>query len=108
MADESGASLAPSQVVFDRVAEQQPDLWLRRPGIGSMSSTPLAIDGVLYLTTTLDQAAAIDARTGETLWVHDPRTYESAALPSSRGNRGVAYWEGDGEARIVWEPAPGT
>ena len=62
VADDSGASLVPSRVVFDRVAEQQPDLWLRRPGIGAMSSTPLAIDGVLYLSTNLEQAAAIDAR----------------------------------------------
>ena len=107
VADESGASLVPSQVVFDRVAEQQPDLWLRRPGIGAMSSTPLAVDGVLYLTTNVEQAAAIDGRTGETLWVHDPRTYEDAALPTSRGHRGAAYWEGDGDARIVWGTGAG-
>ncbi|MYJ26577.1 MAG: PQQ-binding-like beta-propeller repeat protein, partial [Holophagales bacterium] len=107
LADESGASLVPSRVVFDRVAEEQPDLWLRRPGFGAMTSTPLAIEGVLYLITSVEQAAAIDGRTGETIWVHDPRTYESSALPTSRGHRGAAYWEGDGEARIVWGTGAG-
>ena len=30
----------------------------------NFEATPLEIDGVLYLTTSLQQAAAIDARTG--------------------------------------------
>ena len=38
-------------------------------------STPLMIDGVLYLSTPLYQAAAVDARTGQTLWVYDPKAY---------------------------------
>ena len=41
--------------------------------IRGLQATPLMIDGVLYLTTALYQAAAVDAGTGETLWVHDPR-----------------------------------
>ena len=107
VAGEHGASLVAADVVFDRVAEEQPDLWVRRPSIRAASATPLAVDGVLYVSTTLDQAAAIDARTGSTLWVHDPRTYTEASLPTGRGHRGVAYWEGDGEARIVWGTSAG-
>ena len=36
-------------------------------------STPLMIGGVLYTSTTLSQVAAIDAATGETKWVFDPK-----------------------------------
>ena len=105
--DERGVSLVTSKVALDRVEKELPDLWLRRPGFRAMTSTPLMIEGVLYIPTSFDQAAAIDARTGKTLWVHDPRTYVDASLPASRGNRGVAYWEGDGEARILWGTSAG-
>jgi len=37
-------------------------------------STPLMIGGVLYISTSLSQVAAIDAATGKTLWVYDPET----------------------------------
>ena len=63
---------------------------------------------MLYLSTPLYRAAAIDARTGETLWVHDPRAYESGmpAIAQWR-HRGVAYWENEGDARIVWATGDG-
>jgi glucose dehydrogenase len=35
-------------------------------------STPLMVGGVLYISTSLSQVAAVDAATGQTLWVHDP------------------------------------
>ena len=79
-----------------------------RPTIRSLVATPLMVDGVLYLSTPLYRAAAIDARTGETLWVHDPRAYESGmpAIAQWR-HRGVAYWENQGDARIVWATGDG-
>ena len=107
VADERGTSLVTSKVALDRVEQELPDLWLRRPGFRAMTSTPLLIEGVLYIATALDQAAAIDARTGKTLWVHDPRTYVDSSLPTSLGNRGVAYWEGDGESRVLWGTSAG-
>ena len=40
-------------------------------------ATPLMIGGVLYISTSLSQVAAIDAATGKTVWVYDPKAYES-------------------------------
>ena len=82
---------------------------MTRPGIARLSATPLMVDGVLYLATPLYQAAAIDARTGETLWVHNPRVYESGSppLPSPWNHRGVAYWEDREDARIIWGTGDG-
>ena len=79
-----------------------------RPSIRSLVATPLMVDGILYVSTPLYRAAAIDARTGRTLWVHDPRAYESGmpAIAQWR-HRGVAYWENDGNARIVWGTGDG-
>ncbi len=67
---------------------------------GMYKSTPLYIDGTLYITTSLSQLAAIDPGTGETLWVYDPRSYD-AGRPANAGfqHRGLEYWSGeiDGE-----------
>lgn len=64
-------------------------------------ATPLMIDGRLFVSTCLSQAAAIDPRTGQTLWVHDPKSYE-AGRPPNLGfvNRGLAYWAEAGSRRL--------
>ncbi len=106
---EQGLSLAPAATVFARLDEADPNRWVTRPSIGRLSATPLMVAGVLYLATPLYQAAAIDARTGETLWVHNPRVYEegSPPLPAPWNHRGVAYWERGDDARIVWGTGDG-
>ena len=74
---------------------------------GMYKSTPLYIDGTLYITTSLSQVAAIDPGTGETRWVYDPRSYD-AGRPANAGfqQRGLEYWSGeiDGEAaeRLIY------
>ena len=75
-----------------------------RLSILGMQATPLMIDGVLYLSTALYQAAAVDAGTGETIWVHDPQAYLGGRPTHAYRSRGVAYWsEDDGDdARIFW------
>ena len=62
------------------------------------------VDGVLYLSTALYQAAAVDAGTGETIWVHDPQAYLGGKPTHAFRSRGVAYWsEDDGsDPRIFW------
>ena len=109
--DEHGISLVPAGTLFDRLEAANPDLWQTRPTISRLSATPLMADGVLYLATPLYQAAAIDARTGETLWIHNPRVYEAGSppLPMPWNHRGVAYWEdpSTGSARIIWGTGDG-
>ena len=69
----------------------------------AFEATPLMIDGVLYTSTSGSQAAAIDAETGETLWVYDPRSWASGRPPNNGFlHRGVAAWTDgpDGALRI--------
>ncbi len=70
--------------------------------IRGLQATPLMIDGVLYLTTALYQAAAVDAGTGETVWVHDPQAYEGGDPTHAYRSRGLAYWSDGDDARIFW------
>ena len=75
-------------------------------GIRSLKATPLMVGGVLYISTPLHQAAAIDAGTGETLWVYDPKSYLGAPYPHgdilSFNSRGLAYWTDGREERLLW------
>ena len=68
----------------------------------AFKSTPVLVDGVLYIKTSLSQAAAIDAATGETLWTFDPGSWEGER-PANTGfnSRGVAYWSDGRDARIL-------
>jgi quinoprotein glucose dehydrogenase len=67
-------------------------------------TTPLMIDGVLYATAGITRnVAAIDAATGETLWVWRPNEGERFdSAPRKISGRGVAHWsDGQGDDRIV-------
>jgi quinoprotein glucose dehydrogenase len=71
---------------------------------GLNETTPLMIGGTLYTSTSLSQVAAIDAATGQTKWVFDPKIYENGlGTPANFGwvHRGVAYWRKDGDERLV-------
>ena len=73
-----------------------------------MAATPLMVNGLLYLSMPPYRAAAIDATTGQTRWVYDPRSYESGTPAVVPWNyRGVAYWENDGEVRVLWATGDG-
>jgi quinoprotein glucose dehydrogenase len=67
----------------------------------AFKSTPIMMNGVLYIKTSLSQATAIDAATGKTLWVFDPGAWEGER-PANTGfnSRGVAYWSDGGTSRI--------
>ena len=87
------------RVDVEALREREED---RPISIRGLQATPLMIDGVLYLTTALYQAAAVDASTGETLWVHDPRAYEGGRPTHGFRSRGLAYWTDGDDARVFW------
>ena len=83
----------------------------RQTSISNLKATPLMVEGALYLSTPLGQAAAIDAGTGDTLWVYDPQSYTGTAYPHAptipSNSRGAAYWTDGEEARILWGTSDG-
>jgi len=68
---------------------------------GSFKVTPIVADGVMYVSTSMNQIAAIDPSTGNTLWVHDPEAYK-LGQPTNSGwqHRGVSYWTDGKDARV--------
>jgi quinoprotein glucose dehydrogenase len=65
-----------------------------------LEGTPLMVNGVLYTTAgTRRSVVALDAGTGELLWIHAEREgARAAASPRQLSGRGVAYWS-DGPGR---------
>jgi glucose dehydrogenase len=66
-------------------------------------TTPLMIDGVLYATAGATRnVVAIDAGSGETLWVWRPSDGERfRTAPRRTSGRGVAYWGSDEDRRVL-------
>jgi quinoprotein glucose dehydrogenase len=70
-----------------------------------LEATPLMIGGILYSTAGTRRAVvALDAVTGEMIWMHSEREGpRGAAAPRQLSGRGLAYWtDGAGDARILY------
>ena len=69
-----------------------------------LEGTPLMVNGVLYTTAGSRRAAiAVDAATGELLWVHgEHEGKRGAAAPRQLSGRGLAYWSDGKEERIFY------
>ena len=67
-------------------------------------STPLMVNGVLYSTGGTRRAVvALDASNGELLWTHSEKEGpRGTAAPRQLSGRGLAYWSGDNEERILY------
>jgi quinoprotein glucose dehydrogenase len=69
-----------------------------------LEATPLVVNGVLYSTAGTRRAVvALDAGTGEQLWVHSEREGpRGASAPRQLSGRGLAYWTDGSEERILY------
>jgi len=66
--------------------------------------TPLMVGGVVYATAGSRRAVvALDAATGEILWMHrEDEGERGAGAPRTLSGRGLAYWSDGDEERIVY------
>jgi len=70
--------------------------WTLDLDVGNAQSTPLAVDGVIYLAAGYSIVYAVDAKTGKSLWRFDPQVLLVAGkkLRAGAGVRGLAYSKG--------------
>lgn len=85
------------QSLDNKIVAEKPELtpW-------TYKATPLAINGVLYISTSLNQVAAIDGASGKQLWEFDTETWHRGR-PTNLGfnHRGVSYWTDGSKQRIL-------
>ena len=55
-------------------------------------TTPILVDGTLYLTTGFNRVIALDPETGKQRWAYDPLVEQAADYGDGLINRGVATW----------------
>ncbi|HIA58632.1 MAG TPA: pyrroloquinoline quinone-dependent dehydrogenase [Gammaproteobacteria bacterium] len=68
---------------------------------GDYRATPLMIGGRVYTATNHGQVVALDAATGEELWLYDPESYRAGPPNFSPiQSRGIEYWTDGSEQRI--------
>jgi len=69
-----------------------------------LEGTPLMVNGVIYTTGGNRRSViALDAATGELIWVHGEREGpRGAAAPRQLSGRGVAYWTDGKEERVLY------
>src|SRR4029077_8841017 len=67
-----------------------------------LKGTPLVVRGVMYMSSGLDQIAAIDPVTGTTKWLYNPEAYKDGAQADVLGwqSKGVAYWSDGNDERV--------
>ena len=77
----------------------------------NFESTPIMIGGVLFTTTGASEVAAINAATGETIWLFTPQPKVDADGEPERqprgSGRGVAYWTDGEDERIFHNVSDG-
>ncbi|PZO11912.1 MAG: PQQ-dependent dehydrogenase, methanol/ethanol family [Burkholderiales bacterium] len=61
-----------------------------------VESTPLVVDGIMYVTASWSVVHAVDVRTGKPIWTYDPKVPREAGYKGCCDvvNRGVALHEG--------------
>src|SRR3984885_11910444 len=70
-----------------------------------LEGTPLMVKGVIYTTAgTRRSVVALDAKTGELMWLYSLREGNRAAIaPRQLSGRGVSYWtDGKGDDRVIF------
>lgn len=71
--------------------------WIYETGLrGGIETTPLVVDGVMYVTGPWSIVYALDARTGEEIWKYDPEVPRLHGLKACCDvvNRGAALYRG--------------
>ena len=64
--------------------------WSFQFGTGAVESSPLVVDGLMFVTGPLNNAAALDARTGRPIWRYTRTLPNVAAHCTVMANRGFA------------------
>ncbi|MGE3178308.1 MAG: hypothetical protein AB7O32_12650, partial [Vicinamibacterales bacterium] len=106
-----GEWTADFKSIFDELNRLDPKRWRdgAPPFVTNFKATPLMVGGTLYLNSPSSVGMALDAKTGATKWIYNPKSYESGTTTmSARWNqRGVGYWTDGAEERVFWGTGDG-
>jgi len=80
------------QINTDNVSRLRP-AWIFQTDVKeSMETSPIVVNGVMYVTTSFDHVYAIDARTGQQIWEYQQKLGPLTVYCCGPNNRGVAVY----------------
>lgn len=91
LADVNRANVARLRVAWTFRTGDMSDGGDDRPRSG-FQTTPIVVDGTLYLTTPTNQVIALDPERGTERWRYEPRIDRTLNYGDGLINRGVATW----------------
>ncbi|HET9046865.1 MAG TPA: PQQ-binding-like beta-propeller repeat protein [Casimicrobiaceae bacterium] len=83
-----------AQINASNVAKMRPAFVFQTAVLESMETSPIVINGVMFLTTSFNHVYAIDAVTGEEFWHYKHKMGPVTTYCCGPNNRGVAVSEG--------------
>jgi quinoprotein glucose dehydrogenase len=102
LADINRGNVAKLQLVWEWKTGEKP-MPDKHIAPGMFETTPLMIDGVLYLTTPYNRVIALDSETGQQRWTYDPKATElEDQVLNGVGyvHRGLAAWRDNSKLRL--------
>jgi quinoprotein glucose dehydrogenase len=103
--DNGGTRYAPLELINRDNAKDLQVAWTWRYdnfGGGNSETTPIMVNGVLYFTVGQRRnVIAVNAGTGETLWIWRPDEGARFDQAPRKVARGVSYWADGTDARII-------
>jgi len=82
-----------SQINRMNVARLRPAWIFQTDVMESTETSPIIVNGIMYVTTSFDHVYALDARTGEELWHYKHKLGPITTYCCGPNNRGVAAYE---------------
>ena len=82
-----------SQINRANVARLRPAWIFQTDLMESIETSPIVVNGVMYVTTSYDHVYALDARTGEQLWHYKHKLGPITTYCCGPNNRGVAAYD---------------
>lgn len=106
-ADQASSSYSPlKQINKSNVAQLQPawEYKTEDTELYTIECNPVVIDGILYATSPMLNAFALNAATGEEIWKFIPSDAGPTRRDGQKVNRGLAFWQ-EGEDKRLYYPA---
>ena len=100
-----------SQINTGNVKNLRPAWIFQTEIVESLETTPIVVNGVMYVTTSFNHIHALDARTGEELWHYKHKMGPITTYCCGPNNRGVAVYKdkvymGTLDSKLVAQDAP--
>ena len=80
------------QINVGNVKNLRPAWIFQTKVVDSMETSPIVVNGVMYVTTSFNDVHALDARTGEEIWYHHHEMGPITTYCCGPNNRGVAVY----------------